>query len=66
MRAWRMIILRLSSASVPLADSMGSIVVNTFHKGKPIESFVREIHLMNHLVGCEGFGNLAQQLLHRA
>jgi hypothetical protein len=36
---------RLFSASVPIADSTGSIVENAFHKGKPIESFVREIHL---------------------
>ena len=49
---------RLLSASVPIADSTGSIVENAFHKGKPIKSFGREIHLMHNLVGCEGFVNL--------
>jgi hypothetical protein len=36
---------RLFSASVPINDSMGSIVGNAFHKGKPTESFGREIPL---------------------
>ena len=49
-------------ASVPIADSTGSIVENAFHKGKPIESFGREIHLTLLLGG----GWEAYWLLHGA
>ena len=57
---------RLFSASVPIADSTGSIVENAFHKGKPIESF-KETHLTLLLGGgCGKFVHLAYRLLHGA
>ena len=45
---------RLFRASVPIANSTGSIVENAFHKSKPIESFGREMHLTLPLGGDVG------------